>query len=68
MSVLLPEDLHRYSSLSHYFIDNIRNDESFDFTLDQIMILCDIEPENCQQVFSALETSVTSKGEKRKIC
>ena len=65
MSVSIPEDLLHYSSLSHYFIDNIRNDESFDFTLDQIMILCDIEPENCQHVFSALETSVSEKGRTR---
>jgi len=51
-----------YGSLSEYFIDNIvTKSDNFDFSMDQVFQLCDAEPQHCEDVFLALEHSVSSE-------
>ena len=47
-----------YSSISDYFIHNIlqADNADFDFSLDQILYLCDIEPHDCGALIGTLET------------
>ena len=53
----------KYSSISEYFIDNIvTNSGQFDFSMEQIFYLCDIEPEHCEELFLALEHTVSQKS------
>ena len=47
-----------YASISDYFIHNIlqADNADFDFSLDQILYLCDIEPHDCGALIGTLET------------
>ena len=67
MSDLTPADLLHYSSISEYFIDNVVRNDNFDFSLEQIMYLCDIEPENCSHVFNILESLVAERSKDYQI-
>ena len=67
MSDLAPADLLHYSSISEYFIDNVVRNDNFDFSLEQIMYLCDIEPENCSHVFNILESLVAERSKDYQI-
>ena len=67
LAILSPDllrSLSGYSSISDYFIDKIvRNqDDEFDFTMEQVFYLCDIEPDHCQDVFMTLQQSVEDKS------
>ena len=47
-----------FSSISGYFISRISQAEAsqFDFTLEQILYLCDIEPQHCGTLINTLDT------------
>ena len=67
LQILSPDLLRTvssYSSISDYFIDKIvsNHDNGFDFTIEQVFQLCDIEPQHCQDVFRTLQRSVENKS------
>ena len=56
------------SHISDYFIQNILqndNNEEFDFSMEQIVYLCNIEPGNCQNLLDSLTVSI-DKSKNRK--
>ena len=52
--------LEDFSSLSGYFISRISQTDSqqFDFTAEQILYLCDIEPQHCSTLINTLESGL----------
>ena len=49
--------LQDFPSISQYFIARIlQSDTDFVFSFEQILYLCQTEPENCGQLLAALQT------------
>ena len=56
MEIAHSHSLQNFPSISQYFIARIlQSDTDFDFSFEQILYLCQTEPQNCGQLLAALQ-------------